>query len=65
MKGLDKDKIVLVNLSGRGDMDMHTVSQYLSVDTNVPVRLEKCFDELKRIKKTLIPILPRATRCLI
>ena len=32
-KGLDKDKIVLVNLSGRGDKDMHTVSQYLSVDT--------------------------------
>ena len=32
-KGLEKDKIVLVNLSGRGDKDMHTVSQYLSVDT--------------------------------
>ena len=33
VKSLDKDKIVLVNLSGRGDKDMHTVSQYLSVDT--------------------------------
>ena len=32
-KGLGKDKIVLVNLSGRGDKDMHTVSQYLAVDT--------------------------------
>ena len=33
VKSLDKEKIVLVNLSGRGDKDMHTVSQYLSVDT--------------------------------
>ena len=32
-KSLDKEKIVLVNLSGRGDKDMHTVSQYLAVDT--------------------------------
>ena len=30
---LEKEKIVLVNLSGRGDKDMHTVSHYLSVDT--------------------------------
>ena len=30
---LEKEKIVLVNLSGRGDKDMHTVSRYLSVDT--------------------------------
>ncbi|ETD70961.1 tryptophan synthase subunit alpha [Pelistega indica] len=29
---LDKDKIILVNLSGRGDKDMHTVAQYLNME---------------------------------
>jgi len=25
--GMDKDKVLLVNLSGRGDKDMHTVAE--------------------------------------
>lgn len=29
---LDKDKVILVNLSGRGDKDMHTVAQYLNME---------------------------------
>lgn len=28
---LDKDKIILVNLSGRGDKDMHTVAEYSGI----------------------------------
>ena len=32
-KKLPKDKIVLVNLCGRGDKDMHTVAKALGVDT--------------------------------
>jgi len=28
---LDRDKIILVNLSGRGDKDMNTVAAYLGV----------------------------------
>eukprot|EP00904_Undaria_pinnatifida_P001388 jgi/Undpi1/1124/HiC_scaffold_10.g04586.m1 len=31
-KGLSSDKIVLVNLCGRGDKDMHTVAKYLGED---------------------------------
>ena len=31
-KGLSPDKIVLVNLCGRGDKDMHTVAKYLGED---------------------------------
>ena len=26
---MDKDKIIVVNLSGRGDKDVHTVAKYL------------------------------------
>ena len=29
---LQKEKIILVNLSGRGDKDMHTVSQHVRVE---------------------------------
>lgn len=29
--GLDKDKIILVSLSGRGDKDMHTVAEYSGI----------------------------------
>ena len=29
---LQKEKIILVNLSGRGDKDMHTVSQHMRVE---------------------------------
>lgn len=29
---LDQDKIILVNVSGRGDKDMHTVAEYLHFD---------------------------------
>jgi tryptophan synthase beta chain len=29
---LGKDKIILVNLSGRGDKDMHTVAQRMGMD---------------------------------
>lgn len=31
-KDLPSDKIVLVNLCGRGDKDMHTVAKYLGED---------------------------------
>ncbi|CAN0582056.1 unnamed protein product [Laminaria digitata] len=31
-KGLSPDKIVLVNLCGRGDKNMHTVANYLAQD---------------------------------
>ncbi|CAM9532643.1 unnamed protein product, partial [Discosporangium mesarthrocarpum] len=31
-KSLPKDKIVLVNLCGRGDKDMHTVAKYMGED---------------------------------
>ena len=29
---LPKDKLILVNLSGRGDKDMHTVAQRMGLD---------------------------------
>lgn len=29
--GLDKDKIILVSLSGRGDKDMHTVAEHSGI----------------------------------
>ena len=29
---LDKDKLILVNLSGRGDKDMHTVAQRAGIE---------------------------------
>ena len=28
---LDKDHVILVNLSGRGDKDMHTVAEYSGI----------------------------------
>ena len=31
-KGMSPDQIVLVNLCGRGDKDMHTVAKYLGED---------------------------------
>lgn len=31
-KGLPSDKVILVNLCGRGDKDMHTVAKYLGED---------------------------------
>jgi tryptophan synthase beta chain len=29
--GLDRNKVLLVNLSGRGDKDMHTVAKYSGI----------------------------------
>ena len=32
--GLDKDKVIVVNLSGRGDKDVYQVARYMGVDIN-------------------------------
>ena len=31
---MDKDKIVVINLSGRGDKDVYSIAKYRGVDIN-------------------------------
>ena len=38
--GMGKDKVLLVNLSGRGDKDMHTVAKYSGINFDDGVRRE-------------------------
>jgi hypothetical protein len=53
---MGKDKILLVNLSGRGDKDMHTVAERAGISSRPVSRIHTRFENLRKAgRKALIP----------